>query len=151
MGCFTYSIYIQICTYLISLVTASKSEFLENICYYFCSRDCENVLLSRTFLMTQYILIQASLLMMCKILMTWTGKWKPNRHNLKDLGARYVISREGLRYFLVIALREKCPNTELFLVRIQSEYRKIRTRNNSAFWHLSRSVVLKAFSKVALF
>ena len=69
--------------------------------------------------MTQYILIQASLLMMCKILMTWTGKWKPNRHNLKDLGARYVISGEGLRYFLVIALREKCPNTELFLVRIQ--------------------------------
>ena len=24
-------------------------------------------------------------------------------------------------------LREKCPNTELFLVHIQSEYRKIRT------------------------
>ena len=48
-------------------------------------------------------------------------------------------------------LREKCPNTELFLVRIflhsdwirrntvslriQSEYRKIRTRNNSVFGH----------------
>ena len=32
-------------------------------------------------------------------------------------------------------LREKCPNTELFLVRIQSEYRKIRIRNNSVFGH----------------
>ena len=52
-------------------------------------------------------------------------------------------------------LREKCPNTELFLVRIflysdwirrftinlriQSEDRKIRTRNNSVFGHFSRS------------
>ena len=39
-----------------------------------------------------------------------------------------------------VVLREKCPNTELFLVRIQSEYRKIRSRNNSAFAHFSRSV-----------
>ena len=46
-----------------------------------------------------------------------------------------------------VPLREKCPNTELFLVliflysvRIQSEYRKIRTRNNSVFGHFSRSV-----------
>ena len=37
------------------------------------------------------------------------------------------------------ALREKCPNTEFFLVRIQSEYRKIRTRKNTAFRHFSRS------------
>ena len=48
------------------------------------------------------------------------------------------------------ALHEKCPNTELFLVRIfhirtkygeilQSECGKIRTRNNSVFGHLSRS------------
>ena len=37
------------------------------------------------------------------------------------------------------SLREKCPNTELFLVRIQSEYRKIRTINNSVFGHFSRS------------
>ena len=40
-----------------------------------------------------------------------------------------------------VTLREKCPNTELFLVRIQSEYRKIRTRNNSVFGHFSRSVM----------
>ena len=41
-----------------------------------------------------------------------------------------------------ISLREKCPNTQFYLVRIflyvvnlriQSEYRKIRTRKNSAF------------------
>ena len=37
---------------------------------------------------------------------------------------------------------QKCPNTELFLnysvnLRIQSEYRKIRTRNNSVFGHFS--------------
>ena len=37
------------------------------------------------------------------------------------------------------ALREKCPKTELFLVRIQSEYWKIQTRNNSVFGHFSRS------------
>ena len=60
-----------------------------------------------------------------------------------------------------IPLREKCPNTEWFLVRIflysywirrftsqiyevnlriQSEYRKIRTRNNSVFGHFPCSV-----------
>ena len=36
-------------------------------------------------------------------------------------------------------LREKCPNTELFLVRIHSEYRKIWTKNNCIFGHFSRS------------
>ena len=39
-----------------------------------------------------------------------------------------------------VTLREKCPNTELFLVRIQSECEKTRTRNNSIFGHFSRSV-----------
>ena len=33
----------------------------------------------------------------------------------------------------------KCPNTQLFLVGIQSECGKIRTRNNSVFGHSSRS------------
>ena len=33
-------------------------------------------------------------------------------------------------------LREKCPNTEFFLVLIWIEYRKIRTRKNSAFRYL---------------
>ena len=55
-------------------------------------------------------------------------------------------------------LREKCPNTEIFPVRIfphldwirrftvnlriQSKYRKIRTRNNSVLGHFSRSVLI---------
>ena len=55
-----------------------------------------------------------------------------------------------------VSLREKCPNTDLFLVgmipysgwirrdasylRIQSECGKIRTRNNSVIGHFSRSV-----------
>ena len=41
---------------------------------------------------------------------------------------------------LYVTLREKCANTEFFLVRIQSEYRKLRTRKNSIFGHFSRSV-----------
>ena len=58
---------------------------------------------------------------------------------------------------LIEALREKCPNVEFFLVRIflysdliqrftylriQSEYRKIRTGKNYVFGHFSRSEVL---------
>ena len=68
-------------------------------------------------------------------------------------------------------LREKCPDMELFLVRIflysdwiqrdtlylygvnlriQSEYRRIRTRNNSVFGHFSRSETtgMKRFKNV---
>ena len=37
------------------------------------------------------------------------------------------------------ALREKCPNTEFFLVRIQSECGKIRTRKNFVFGYISHS------------
>ena len=39
-------------------------------------------------------------------------------------------------------LPEKYPNTELFLVRIQSVCGKIRTRNNLVFGHFSRSDIL---------
>ena len=35
---------------------------------------------------------------------------------------------------------ETCPNTEFFLVRIQSECEKIRTRKNSVFGHFPRSM-----------
>ena len=41
---------------------------------------------------------------------------------------------------LVITLREKCPNTES--ISPYSEYRKIRTRNNSVSGHFSRSVIV---------
>ena len=63
-------------------------------------------------------------------------------------------------WFLLVlcytAMREKCPDMELFLVRIflysdwirklvnlriQSEYRKIRTRNNSVLGHFSTVLV----------
>ena len=37
------------------------------------------------------------------------------------------------------SMREKKPNTEFLLVRIQSKYRKIRTRKNSVFGNFSRN------------
>ena len=50
---------------------------------------------------------------------------------------------------------KKCPNTELFLVRVnlrkQPEYRKIRTRNNSAFGHFSRSDIGLQLDRKLLF
>ena len=47
-----------------------------------------------------------------------------------DLGTSILSPRREV-------LREKCPNTELFLVRIKFEYRTIWTRNNSVFGHFS--------------
>ena len=47
------------------------------------------------------------------------------------------------------SLREKCPNTELFPDRIQSEYRKIRTRNNYVlgnFHAVTFSICMKQIS-----
>ena len=38
-------------------------------------------------------------------------------------------------------LREKCPNTELFLVRFFPHLDKIWTRKNSVFGHFSRSAI----------
>ena len=57
-------------------------------------------------------------------------------------------------------LREKCPDTEFFLVRIflysdwirgftQFEYRKVRTRKNSVFGHFSRSTRISICTVVA--
>ena len=46
-------------------------------------------------------------------------------------------------FFIKVALREKCPNTDFFLVRIflySVRYRKIQTRKNSVFGHFSHSV-----------
>ena len=53
-------------------------------------------------------------------------------HFLSDWSKILRVLLIGL---LQITLREKCPNTEFFLVRIQSEYRKIKTRKNSVFVH----------------
>ena len=46
-----------------------------------------------------------------------------------------------LHYSWTITLREKCPNTELFLVRILLYSDWIRTRNNSVFGNFSHSVI----------
>ena len=51
-------------------------------------------------------------------------------------------------YFPVFEL-----NTEIYSVnlRIQSEYRKIRTRNNSVFEHFSRSDMLSKIANAEIF
>ena len=59
------------------------------------------------------------------------------------------MKSQEINAFRKVTLLEKCPNTELFLVRIfphlerirrDCRYGKIRTRNNSVFGHFSRSV-----------
>ena len=56
---------------------------------------------------------------------------------------KYLKQIVGMLDFVILdigfALREKCPHTEFFLVRIQSECGKIQTRKNSVFGHVSRS------------
>ena len=52
-----------------------------------------------------------------------------------------IISWQILFKRLLLTLNEKCPNTEFFLVRIQTEYGKIRTRKNSVFGNFSRRVI----------
>ena len=59
-----------------------------------------------------------------------------------------IFETEFLSFYMIknkLPLREKCPNTELSLVRIfiQSEYEKARTRKNSVFWHFSRRIGVK--------
>ena len=73
-----------------------------------------------------------------------------------------IVACESLLHkysVMVVPLREKCPNTvfsspyfpvfglntEMYVVniRIQSEYREIRTRKNSVFGHFSRSVYFR--------
>ena len=47
------------------------------------------------------------------------------------------------------ALHEKCPNTEFFLVRTQSEYGKIRTRKNAVIGHFSRSAEVAGLDSIS--
>ena len=60
---------------------------------------------------------------------------------------KYLKQIVGMLDFVIldIALREKCPHTEFFLVRVQSEYGKIQTRKNSVFGHFSRNVALNSY------
>ena len=71
-----------------------------------------------------------------------------------ELSEHYTFFRKKLEKSVNVSLSfmfccclcsVKCPNTELFLVGIQSECGKIRTRNNSVFGHFSRSVYLIFF------
>ena len=78
-----------------------------------------------------------------------------------------IINNNRIFCSIELSLREKCPNTELFLVRIflymdwirrfmvnlriQSKYRKIWTRNNSVFGHFSRSVCIDFSLTLAFF
>ena len=53
-----------------------------------------------------------------------------------------------MNHAAITTLREKCPNTEFFLVLIfQSEYGKIRTRKNSVFAHFSNSAIVTSVSR----
>ena len=59
-----------------------------------------------------------------------------------------IFEIEFLSFHMIknkLPLREKCPNTELSLVRIfiQSECGKARTRKNSVFGHFSRRIGVK--------
>ena len=66
--------------------------------------------------------------------------------NTYDIPMDNDLSAISLR-LSIISLREKCPNAEIFLVCIQSECGKLRTRKNSVFGHFSRNVYLKQFLK----
>ena len=77
-----------------------------------------------------------------------------NRHG----APQFALIFEDFSLVELAILREKCPNTDLFWsvlsypvfglntiysvnLHIQSEYRKIRTKNNSVFGHFSRSAI----------
>ena len=110
-----------------------------------------------------------------KLLYLWAGKWlilgkegfswgtrsrgKLYRLTIKWTNFSYTLRVPSTGCFKS-TLREKCPNTELFLAHIflysewiletrsispysviQSKYRKIRTRNNSVFGHFPRSAI----------
>ena len=57
-----------------------------------------------------------------------------------ELFMKLILYFIKMFFYITITQHEKCPNTELFLVRIQSECGKIRTRNNPVFEHFSRSI-----------
>ena len=90
----------------------------------------------------------------------WNTVCKKVIHKLHVLFrfANYISQRK-LKIIIKASLREKCPNTDFFSgpyfpvfglntkiygvnLRIQSEYRKIRTRKNSVFGDFSHSVLL---------
>ena len=69
-----------------------------------------------------------------------TGMFKLKHDLYSEINRSIFIKGTNCCYNLSYkaALCEKCPNTELFLIRIQPKYRKIQTRNNSVFGHFPR-------------
>ena len=59
---------------------------------------------------------------------------------------QYIRAYSYVIRMSLVLLRERCPNTDFFLVRIQSEHRKIQTRKNSVFGLFSRSVFTRMSS-----
>ena len=57
----------------------------------------------------------------------------------KDKNGENVPYLEIAEVVLIHSLREKCLNTEFFLLHIQAKYRKIRTRKKYVLGHSSRS------------
>ena len=67
----------------------------------------------------------------------------------RDLSRQSVKSVQIRSYFWSVF---SCISTEYgYLLRIQSEYRKIRTRNNSVFWHFLKQWGLLQTSKIEKF
>ena len=93
----------------------------------------------------------------------WPGAISINRNTSKITKYLYLWREKHLFVFEIlfrvfrrsvywnISLREKCPNTEFFLVRIfplfRSKCGKIRTRKNAVFGHFSRNMCLINNSK----
>ena len=63
------------------------------------------------------------------------------RGSVQNFSKQLQFRRTPLNDELLLTLREKCPNTVFFQVRISRTrtIRKIRTRKNSAFGYFSRS------------
>ena len=74
-----------------------------------------------------------------------SGILKTMYHNASYLLLHCVKNVQMRSYFPVFGLNTEGLNMEIYGVniRIQSEYRKIRTRNNSLFGHFSRSIIQK--------
>ena len=98
------------------------------------------------------------------LLKTSAGNSKKTPNKIFKENDRSITIQIWFR-FAIFTLREKCPNTEFFLIRIllysdwiriesvnlriHSEYRKMRTRKNSLYGHFSGSVTFRFFSSSA--
>ena len=80
----------------------------------------------------------------CALRMVWEGWFVFGIHILiKKINQKVAsFGSFDMTQYMWHTLPEKCPNTELFLVRIQSVCGKIWTRNNLVFGHFSCSDIL---------